>query len=300
MTGHIRVPALAENDRVPATMSHRVMTDVLRKEMGFDGVAISDEIRMKALSGTSPSEAAIAALHAGADMILVAAFPRERERLLDALLVAQKQGRLPAKQIDASLRRILRLKYRNAQRVLSEPLLKDDAVLKEISARAVTLLRNANCVVPIDPEKFGSTLLYIGPRHAVSSDLRGAVRVVWANRPEANAERRIADAIGAGIAIIVFAAGKRHGSGTGTKRTRQYTTDPVRSRMGWRSLRAAGWSNGGRIHSHLWPPRRSGSRRNARAHRQGGSARPPSGSDSRLARTLIDERLQVPDFRSRS
>lgn len=206
MTAHIRLPAIAENDRVPATMSHRVMTGILRGELGFDGVIISDEIRMKALAGVAePPEAAVASLLAGADMILVASFPREREEILNALLTARAEGRLSSARIEASLRRILRLKYRMAQRRHSPLAPRDDAALEEIAARAVTLTGNSGCLVPIRPD-LGPRLLYIGPARAASDALQEASRVTWTSAPAKDTEAQIVSALRRQPALLVFAA----------------------------------------------------------------------------------------------
>ncbi len=208
MTAHIRLPALAEDDRVPATMSHRVITGILRDELRFDGVVISDEIRMKALAQVAePPEAALASLLAGADMILVASYPRERDEVMNALLAARADGRLSAERIEASLRRILRLKYRMAQRRRSHDVPRGDAALDEIAARAVTLIGNSSCLVPIGPD-LGPRLLYIGPGRAASDALQGASRITWTSEPADDAEARVLSALRRRPAVIVFAAEK--------------------------------------------------------------------------------------------
>jgi beta-N-acetylhexosaminidase len=207
MTAHIRVPALAENDRGPATMSSRVLTDLLRGDLRFDGIVISDEIRMQALSGgIKPAEAAIESLRAGADMVLIAAFPAERRTIFEAIVAAAENGRLPAERIEASLRRILRLKYRISQSMQKPPASGDPSVFDEIARRSVTVIGNARCVIPMDTNALGSRILYIGPAHAVSNAFRNAARVTWGSSPAADGEARIASAIRDGPAVIVFAA----------------------------------------------------------------------------------------------
>jgi beta-N-acetylhexosaminidase len=211
MTAHIRVPSLAENGSVPATMSHRVLADVLRGDLRFDGVIISDEIRMKASRGRiGAPEAAIRSVVAGADMIVVASFPRERDAIFEALLAARTSGRLSEERVRGALRRILRLKYRIAHDAPPPAPRSDASVLREIAARAVTLTGNANCIVPLAAEQLDARLLYVGPRSAISDVLRNVTRVAWGGERAGDTEQRVADALRADPRVIVFAADTPH------------------------------------------------------------------------------------------
>ena len=114
MVGHVRYPAL---DDAPASLSPAVVTDLLRNELGYDGVVITDNITMKAVAARySPGEAALRAVHAGADIILVS---HEYEAAIDAynaILQALKSGIISEERIDASVRRILRMKLAHPEK----------------------------------------------------------------------------------------------------------------------------------------------------------------------------------------
>ncbi len=104
MVGHITVPALDPDQ--PATLSHAVVTDLLRGDIGFDGVVITDAMRMGALSAACPdaAEAAVRAVKAGCDLLLA---PDDPDAAVRMLLDELDEARL-----DESVRRILMLKLR--------------------------------------------------------------------------------------------------------------------------------------------------------------------------------------------
>lgn len=105
MLGHLTVPDL---DKEPATFSHRIATQLLREELGFYGVVITDSLRMKAVtSHWSSGEAAVMAVQAGVDLLLC---PADPEEAVGALLDALEQGQLSQERIDESVLRILELK----------------------------------------------------------------------------------------------------------------------------------------------------------------------------------------------
>jgi len=108
MTAHIRFPAL-EPDGVPATLSRRILTGLLREEMGYDGVIVSDAMTMQAIRDHYGIVAGcVQSIIAGADLVIP--LDGQEGAVLDALLVAVADGRLPGAQVDASVRRILRLR----------------------------------------------------------------------------------------------------------------------------------------------------------------------------------------------
>ena len=99
----------ADEDAVPSSLSKSIMTDVLRNELGFQGVIITDALNMGAITEYYTSqEAAVMAVEAGADMLLM---PEDFTAAYDALLTAVQEGTIPEERIDESLRRIYRIKY---------------------------------------------------------------------------------------------------------------------------------------------------------------------------------------------
>lgn len=111
MTAHVRYPAL--DPRMPATLSKKILTTLLRDAMGFDGLVITDALEMKAIADRyDAAEAALNAFRAGADVLLFCENPDAPLDAIDALSAAVKRGRLSESRVDQSLNRVLRLKER--------------------------------------------------------------------------------------------------------------------------------------------------------------------------------------------
>lgn len=111
MTAHVRYPAL--DPRTPATLSKKILTNLLRRAMGFDGVVVTDALEMKAISDRyDAASAALKAFQAGADLLLFCENPDAPTEAVDALSTAVKRGRLSETRVDESLNRVLRLKER--------------------------------------------------------------------------------------------------------------------------------------------------------------------------------------------
>ena len=119
MTAHVLVPSL-DAER-PATLSRRIVHGLLREELGFAGVILSDDLEMQALAATHPvPDAAIEAIAAGCDGVLVCrAQAQERSRdvevqadVLEALVHAVEDGRIPYTRLEDALMRHRRAKER--------------------------------------------------------------------------------------------------------------------------------------------------------------------------------------------
>ena len=107
MVSHISCPNVT-GDNTPATLSKMMITDILRNDMGFDGMVITDAMNMGAITARySSSEAAVAALNAGVDMLLM---PEDFQSAYQGVLGAVKDGTVSEERIDESVRRILELK----------------------------------------------------------------------------------------------------------------------------------------------------------------------------------------------
>lgn len=117
MTAHIVVPAL-DPSGTPATLSKPIITDVLRGELGYDGVVVTDALTMKGVrDGFGDDRIPVLALQAGVDQLLMPA-PGKLDIAYNAVLDAVGSGELTEKRIDESVRRVLRLKMK---RGLFEP-----------------------------------------------------------------------------------------------------------------------------------------------------------------------------------
>lgn len=107
MVGHMAAPSLV-GDNTPSSMSSVIVTDILREELGFEGVIITDAMDMSAISEYYESDhAAIMALKAGCDMILM---PDDYQVAYSGVLQAVKDGVISEERVNDSLRRIYRIK----------------------------------------------------------------------------------------------------------------------------------------------------------------------------------------------
>jgi beta-N-acetylhexosaminidase len=116
MTAHVLVPAL--DARRPASLSSTIVTNLLKRELGFPGVVISDDLGMKAVSDTRPlPDASIEALAAGCDALLFCnSSPDEQVAALEAIVRAAESGTLPPDRFDDALAR-----QREAKANLGQP-----------------------------------------------------------------------------------------------------------------------------------------------------------------------------------
>jgi beta-N-acetylhexosaminidase len=112
MTAHVFAPAL-DAER-PATLSKRVVREMLRTELGFDGVILSDDLEMKAIANTyAVPEAAVMAIDAGCDGVLICSADYDTQaRTLEAIVKAVETGRLPFSRVEDALKRQQRAKER--------------------------------------------------------------------------------------------------------------------------------------------------------------------------------------------
>ncbi|CDG81011.1 beta-N-acetylhexosaminidase [Janthinobacterium agaricidamnosum] len=111
MTAHVVFPAFEPDTSLPATLSKAVLTDLLRGEMGYQGVVISDCLEMAAISeGIGIPQGAIATLQAGADIVLISHREEQQQAAIDTVLKAVEQGEIAIARIDEALRRVQKLK----------------------------------------------------------------------------------------------------------------------------------------------------------------------------------------------
>lgn len=107
MVSHVTASAIDPNG-LPSSLSEKIMTDILRNELGFEGIIITDALNMAAITEYyTPEEAAVMAIEAGADMLLM---PQDFTKAYEALLAAVKDGTISEERINDSLRRIYRVK----------------------------------------------------------------------------------------------------------------------------------------------------------------------------------------------
>ena len=143
---------------IPATLSSKVQTDLLRKDMGFDGLIVTDAMSMSGLTlYFTQEEAGVRAFLAGADILEK---PTEADPMIRGLLAAVKSGRITEQRLDESVRKILAWKYEVG--LLKETItpideidrkvsgLDTDALAREVAEKAITLVRNDVSAIPLD------------------------------------------------------------------------------------------------------------------------------------------------------
>lgn len=109
MTGHLMAPHL--DPELPASISPTITTDILRGELGFKGVIVTDDLIMAGIADCMPvGEAAVASIAAGADMIIISQNPAKQRESLDALKKAADNGTIVADRMSESLRRLSKMK----------------------------------------------------------------------------------------------------------------------------------------------------------------------------------------------
>jgi beta-N-acetylhexosaminidase len=166
MTAHISVPSLNGGVREPSTLSPLVLTTVLRDELGFKGLIFTDAMDMNAIARRhSPAEAAVRAVEAGADVILM---PPDVEKAIDGIVSAVQTGRLTEARIDESVMRILDTKETlglDAERFVSLDAVGDlvgvpehVAVADTIAERSITLLKNERGLLPLNGTRSATVL----------------------------------------------------------------------------------------------------------------------------------------------
>ncbi len=158
MPGHLAVPAFEPDASVPATTSRNILTGLLRDELKYKGLVVTDAMDMGGVTSRyPPGEAAVRAVEAGADVLLMPPVP---DAAMAGLERAVRSGRITEKRVDVSVRRILQAKSRlglDRNRLadiehLDEKFARPEfaAQAQSIADRGVTLLRDTAQVLPLD------------------------------------------------------------------------------------------------------------------------------------------------------
>ena len=156
MTGHLAVPAI-ESDGRPATVSRKILTGLLQDELGFKGLVVTDALEMRGITSRySSGEAAVLAVEAGADVLLM---PPDPAACIKALMGAVASGRISRERIDRSVTKVLAAKLRvglMAKRTVDVDRLSDelsgtggDALAQTAADHAITLVKDEKHLFPI-------------------------------------------------------------------------------------------------------------------------------------------------------
>lgn len=157
MTAHIHTQAFDGPDSIPATASRNVITRLLKEEMGFGGLIVTDAMAMRGMTNMyTPGEAAVKVFAAGADMLLMSP---DTDEAIDSLVVAVKRGDIPMERLDYSVRKILRYKQwagldtqrtvpvEHVSAAVNTGEIRDLAM--EIARKSITVLGNAGGILPL-------------------------------------------------------------------------------------------------------------------------------------------------------
>lgn len=158
MTAHVVLPAI--DPGVPATMSHRILTGLLRDELGFDGLIVTDALDMAGATATYPPDVApVQAVLAGADQLLI---PPEMDTAYAAVLAAVRSGQISKQRLNKSVYRILLHKFRRG--LFRDPYVDATAapqimgvawhlaLAQAITNRTTTLVKNDAGLLPLAAE----------------------------------------------------------------------------------------------------------------------------------------------------
>ncbi|WP_030983429.1 glycoside hydrolase family 3 protein [Streptomyces sp. NRRL WC-3744] len=179
MTAHIQFPALDDSGD-PATLSRPILTGILREELGYDGVVITDSLGMQGVrTKYGDDRVPVLALKAGVDQLLN---PPSLDVAWNAVLKAVREGELTEARLDESILRILRLKARRGlfDRPWADPAAVDRTVgtkshlatADRIAERTTTLLVNEDATLPLD-RRTQRKLLVVGADPASPSGTTG-------------------------------------------------------------------------------------------------------------------------------
>jgi beta-N-acetylhexosaminidase len=184
MTSHLAVPAI-EPEPIPATVSRNILTGLLREQLGFKGIIVTDAMDMQGLTKTFPAgEASVRAIEAGADLLLIPTNPQEAVR---AVVAAVNSGRITQRRIDESVAKILAAKVQvglQRQRLVNledisdeidQP--EDQEIARHVAEKALTLVKNDGDLLPLrNPSGACFFLMAAGRFSTQGRDLQDAIR----------------------------------------------------------------------------------------------------------------------------
>ncbi len=183
MSAHILYPEL--DPELPSTLSYNILTKLLRQKLGFNGVIITDDIEMQAIDANYESgKAAVMAIQAGADIVLVPWNLKKQQRVYNTLRQAVRNGRITETRLNQSVRRILKSKkncnafekreeYRYASNPIDGPIeivgnSKHRETAQIIASQAITLLKNDDNILPLSTDS-KDPLLLLSPSRLFSN-----------------------------------------------------------------------------------------------------------------------------------
>ncbi len=157
MVGHLSVPSIDATNDLPATLSSSLMTDLLRKQLAFKGLVVTDAMDMMGVArGFSNADASVRAIQSGADVLLL---PENEDGAVNALIAAVKSGEIPEARLNESVRRVLAVKQwlgLERNRIVAIDKISEHVAIpahlqlaKAVARDAITVLRNDGNILPL-------------------------------------------------------------------------------------------------------------------------------------------------------
>ncbi len=176
MIAHLDIPSLDSKPNTPSTLSEKVVTDLLKNELGFKGLIVTDGLDMKGVTSVHPpGTIELLALKAGNDILLL---PENVPLAIEMIKTAIEKGELPESRLEESCRKVLRYKYRaglNAYRPsfieqLNADLNKQEykILADKLIAEAITIVKKDDGSIPLQKDNLKWALLTIGSEKASS------------------------------------------------------------------------------------------------------------------------------------
>ena len=180
MVGHLHVPSLEPADNLPASLSPKVVNDLLVDELGFKGLVFTDALAMKGVAGNK--DVSLQALKAGNDMVLA---PRNLKNEIEAVLAAIERKEISVAEIEAKCRKVLTYKYvlglnkkphiqlSGLENRVSTPYAAD--LINRLNNAAITVLKNQEQTLPLplDTEECTLALLEIKGKSSMTTLKQG-------------------------------------------------------------------------------------------------------------------------------
>ncbi|SEW09363.1 glycoside hydrolase family 3 N-terminal domain-containing protein [Chitinophaga arvensicola] len=158
MIGHLYIPSIDKKPNTPTSISYNAVTKLLKEEMGFKGLIVTDALEMKGIAKFyTKGQESLQSLLAGNDLMIL---PSTAAGSVDAIRKAIKAGKIDQDEVDARVKKVLRAKYNlglwQPQRINTDHLAEDlnaktDTLRKRIAESAITLVRNDKKLIPFSP-----------------------------------------------------------------------------------------------------------------------------------------------------
>ncbi|TDI75341.1 MAG: beta-N-acetylglucosaminidase [Bacteroidetes bacterium] len=157
MVAHLNIPSIIPESGYPSSLSTNVVTNLLKGEMGFNGLIFTDALNMKGVSNfKEPGEIDLAAFLAGNDILLISEDIPKAHKLL---VLAYREGTITEERLEHSVKKILQAKYKvglhDYEPVNIENLVEDlntsmdNVLLEEVIEKALTIIKNDSAILPI-------------------------------------------------------------------------------------------------------------------------------------------------------